>query len=291
MKRLLHIVALSLAALSLAPALAADLKISQLTGASTLDGSETVPVVQGGANRKATTQQIGDVAGMSGPGEMLRLQYGNGPGGTVTNLGWIENASGSTGTPAIATTNRLTRTTRATRITGATAGSEAFSRTDAIVSRDATFTFGFRGGIEVAAGSTTRLFIGGRASTSNPGNVDPSSFVSMIGIGADAADANLQFMHNDASGTAVKVDTGIAKTAGDGLAVEIDCTASLCSVTLNQFAGTNLTATPTATYSTTVSTELPTASTLLAMYGWISNGSTASAATLARSRQMLRTPF
>lgn len=37
-------------------------KISAMTAASALDGSEELPVVQGGANRKSTTQDVADLA-------------------------------------------------------------------------------------------------------------------------------------------------------------------------------------------------------------------------------------
>lgn len=40
------------------------------------------------------------------------------------------------------------------------------------------------------------------------GNVDPSAIVNCCGFGWDTADTNMQFMHNDASGTCTKVDLG-----------------------------------------------------------------------------------
>lgn len=271
----------------------ADTKISELTAATLLTGAESVPLVQSGANKRATALQIAQMAGFAGPGEVVRLQYANGPGGTVTNLGWEESTSGSTTTPAIATTNRLTRQPRAGRITSAAAGSEALFRTFSnLASRDVGFTYGFRGGIETAAGSTTRLLIAGRLSSTNPGNVEPSSLVSFIGVGCDSTDANLQIMHNDASGTATKVDTGIAKAAGDELVVILHCDAGGNPVvTLYHFAGTNLTSTPTTTVTQTLTTDLPASSSALQFGAWISNGSTASAANIARTRQTLRTPF
>lgn len=44
----------------------ADVKISQLTAASTLDGTEVVPIVQSGATKKTTTQDIADLASGGG---------------------------------------------------------------------------------------------------------------------------------------------------------------------------------------------------------------------------------
>jgi len=53
-----------------------------------------------------------------------------------------------------------------------------------------------------------RLFVGLTSSTSVLGNADPSTFTNIIGVGLDAADTTLQIMHNDAGGSAVKIDLG-----------------------------------------------------------------------------------
>lgn len=45
----------------------ADSKISDLTAASALDGTEIVPIVQGGSTDRTTTQAIADLAGGSAP--------------------------------------------------------------------------------------------------------------------------------------------------------------------------------------------------------------------------------
>lgn len=46
---------------------------------------------------------------------------------------------------------------------------------------------------------------------------EASAYTNMVGIGKDAADANWQFMYNDASGTATKINTTIAVNATDVL--------------------------------------------------------------------------
>ena len=56
--------------------------------------------------------------------------------------------------------------------------------------------------------TTHRYFFGMTQSIANPTDAQPSAQISCFGIGYDAADANLQFMHNDASGTCTKVDLG-----------------------------------------------------------------------------------
>jgi hypothetical protein len=44
----------------------ANLKISELNAAGTLDGSELVEIVQSGVNVRTTTQDIADLGGSSG---------------------------------------------------------------------------------------------------------------------------------------------------------------------------------------------------------------------------------
>lgn len=53
---------------------------------------------------------------------------------------------------------------------------------------------------------------------------DPSAFTNIFGFGKDTTDVNLQFMHNDNTGTATKVDTGITMAQLQG---------SLCRMTLS----------------------------------------------------------
>ena len=62
------------------------------------------------------------------------------------------------------------------------------------------------------AGQTTDLAYGGAGTTA------VSALVNIIGLGSDAADTNLQIMHNDATGVATKIDLGASfpanRTAG-----------------------------------------------------------------------------
>ena len=59
----------------------------------------------------------------------------------------------------------------------------------------------------VAANSSHRFFMG-LADSSAASDVDPSSLLLIVGIGYDSADTNVQFMHNDGTGTATKIDLG-----------------------------------------------------------------------------------
>ncbi len=56
--------------------------------------------------------------------------------------------------------------------------------------------------------SAYRAFTGFRNVTSAPTDVEPSSLINMFGVGCDGLDTQLQFMHNDGSGTATKIPLG-----------------------------------------------------------------------------------
>lgn len=58
------------------------------------------------------------------------------------------------------------------------------------------------------ATATNRAFCGLHNSTSAPTDVQPSGLTDLFGIGWDAADTNVQFMHNDNADTCTKVDLG-----------------------------------------------------------------------------------
>lgn len=58
------------------------------------------------------------------------------------------------------------------------------------------------------ATATHRGWAGLGSSTSAPTDVEPSSQINIIGMGWDAADANVQMMTNDGTGTATKIDLG-----------------------------------------------------------------------------------
>jgi hypothetical protein len=61
-------------------------------------------------------------------------------------------------------------------------------------------------GVTVA---THRAFVGATSNWATaPTDVEPSTRTNIVGMGWDASDANIQFMHNDASGSATKIDLG-----------------------------------------------------------------------------------
>lgn len=99
-------------------------------------------------------------------------------------------------------------------VSAATAGSTAAIRTT--ISQfwrgNAAGLGGFRyvirfGCSDAATVAGARSFYG-LSSLGSTSNVDPSTFLNMIGIGTDSTDSNMQIMHNDASGVATKIDLG-----------------------------------------------------------------------------------
>lgn len=109
--------------------------------------------------------------------------------------------------------------------------------------------------------SVMRLFIGYQPSNAAYGGVARiDSFVSMVGLGKDADDTNLQFMYNNASGTAQRYDTGVVPNLNDLYRITIYVTPACDRVyfTLEQM--TYTTTTIVATFNTT--TEIPPIGTL-----------------------------
>ncbi len=110
-----------------------------------------------------------------------------------TRMAMIEYLNGTASTTAIA--GLRTSVARWT-VGAATAGDGGFHL---------FCTWGTATGI-AATSATHRGFCGLR--TGNPSDANPSSLANIVGMGWDSADANLQFLHNDGSGTATKIDLG-----------------------------------------------------------------------------------
>jgi hypothetical protein len=124
------------------------------------------------------------------------------------------NAVGTPTAAAFATTRTHTAakrieylvTTPATNaVAGVIANAEVVRMPNSLSSARNGFIATFRWGPATGVATTTmRGFAGFVASASNPTDVEPSSLVNMFGMGWDAADTTVQFMSNDASGTATK---------------------------------------------------------------------------------------
>ncbi len=131
------------------------------------------------------------------------------------------------------------------------------------------------------ATATSRAFAGMGSATAAPTDVEPSSITNICGMGWDAADTNIQFMHRGA-GAITKIDLGASfpvPTTDRNKLYQVNLfsppgTTQSVSYSIRDM-GTGAIATG------TVATGLPTAATLLAPRCWISVGGTSSVVGLA----------
>ncbi|MCB6178386.1 DUF2793 domain-containing protein [Rhodobacter sp. Har01] len=142
------------------------------------------------------------------------------------------------------------------------------------------------------ATATHRAFVGLRNSTAAPTDVEPSSIVNMVGMGWDAADANVQVLHNDGSGTASKIDLGAAfpvPTADRSSVYELVLFSPPGTTQVLNYEVNNLVTGATA--SGTVTTDIPAAATLLNLYGYASVGGTSSVIGIALMSCYIETDY
>ena len=132
-------------------------------------------------------------------------------------------------------------------------------------------------GIDTLASAADRIFVGYTVANGAPANTDPSSWLNIFGVGADAADTHLQFMVNDGAGAATKTDLGAnyPKTAGTNvylleLGWEPNSTTIYWRVSRLDSIGT-------AAVSGNTATNVPAAPNLLQWHIWQSNNATAAA--------------
>jgi len=148
-------------------------------------------------------------------------------------------------------------------------------------------TFGPATGV---ATTTNRLFVGFTSGTGAPTDVEPSTLTNMFGVGWDAADANIQFMSNDGTGTATKTSLGIAVPTADRTSVyrlEMYCPPNSTTLTYtfrDLAAGGSV-------VTGTVTTDLPAVNTLLAARGWMSVGGTSSVIGIALKSLYIESDF
>jgi hypothetical protein len=137
------------------------------------------------------------------------------------------------------------------------------------------FTNVWRFGVsDAAAVSDARLFCGLVGTTAALGNVNPSTQLNIIGVGADSGESTLSMMSNDASGTATKVALGAnfpANTLSTDL-YELALFSAPCGSTV-YYRVERLNTGDVATGSLT--TDLPAAGQLLSLQLWRNNGTTA----------------
>ena len=204
--------------------------------------------------------------------------------------------SGTATSASYANTNLWTRTSRTTAVSVATAGSLTGWRT----TNSGSAQHYIRGGREawfviirfaiVATVSDRQIFAGLTTLGTTYVTGDPSATVNIIALGMDSADTNLQIMHNDASGTATKIDLGTdfpAPTANT----------DFYELRLYQAASTNTVGYYVENLSNgnkadgTLTTDLPATDTALAVQCSVSNGATASAVTFGLNSIYVETDY
>jgi hypothetical protein len=203
------------------------------------------------------------------------------PAGNSTTISAIGaaalTATGTATTANYATTSLHTQCTRVDYLVTTAATSAVAGFRGAINAYTGTLGYQMMFRFAPATGttvSTQRLFVGMTSSTGAPTDVQPSTLVTMVGLGYDAADTNWQFMVNDGSGTATKVDVGVARPTTDRpgpYAIVVFCPPGGASIGVTFVDEPNDNS-----YSTTFTTNLPSAATALSPRGYHSVGGTSS---------------
>ena len=130
--------------------------------------------------------------------------------------------------------------------------------------------------------ATSRGFCGVADWSAAPTDVEPSNRTNIAGMGWDAADTNLQFMHNDGAGTATKIDLGASFPVPtldrtEVYEVQLYSPNSLTqSVSYRVIRYSTTDKTVAAEATGTVTTDLPAVTTLLGAVGAMSVGGTSS---------------
>ncbi len=209
-----------------------------------------------------------------------------GNGGADSQIGLVVTAAGTATAENVATTNLhnymrrrswLVTTAATTAVAGLRGGALQWTLGGTAAGLGGFHMVWRWGPATGVATSTHRAFVGMRNTTAAPTDVNPSTQTNICGMGYDAADANIQFMYNDGSGTATKVDLGasFARPNADRTSVyEVALFSPPGTTQSLSYEVTNLVSGAVATG--TVTTDLPTTSTLLNPFGYISVGGTSS---------------
>jgi len=138
-----------------------------------------------------------------------------------------------------------------------------------------------------------RLFVGMTSSVAAPTDVNPSTLVTMVGVGYNTGDTNMQIFHNDASGTATKIDLGASfvKPSADRTKMyELALFSAPNSGSDIGYLVTDLGTGDTAS-GTITGADVPAVTTLLAFRMYSSVGGTSSVTGIALNSMYLETDF
>lgn len=197
--------------------------------------------------------------------------------------------------PALAANNLRESTSRAIVTSAATAGSASeirFASTQCWRGNGAglggffaTFRFSISSSV-----ATQRCAVGLWASTgATTVTIEPSTIVSGVWVGNDAADANLQLMWNDGSGIASKLNLGadFVKNQPNGIYELI----LFCKPNDTKISYRVKRLDAAGEVSGELSTDIPTSTTFLAPHFYVNNGGTAAAVILDCYRYYLETDY
>lgn len=218
-------------------------------------------------------------------------------GTTITQWGMPNTTVGTASTPTQASTNMHTSLKRITVTSATTANSASELRSAQFMAwrGNAAGLGGFFMTTRFAVNSTTtnqRLFIGMLGSTAAIStSQSPSSLTNCAGVGWDSADTNLQFMSNDGSGTATKVDLGSNFPANNTTAVyELVMFAPPNGSTIS-YRVTRLDTGNETTGTVSASADLPVNTQFLSPHEYMNNGGTAAAVVLDVMRVYVETDY
>ena len=268
---------------------------------ASLVGAQGPQGIQGpaGAQGNGGPQGIQGIQGPAGAVDELELEdvseWAPAGGTTISVRGMAAPTALGTATAAApATTNFLTRlrrvehlvtTAAATAVAGLRHGT-AYVTVGGATAREGGFRLVMTGGVATGAATATMRFFMGMRPAAAPTDVEPSSVANLIGLGWDAADANVQIMHRGA-GAVTKIPTTWAVPTTDR--------SELYDLQLVSPKGTPQSVTYIATrlsdgaqVTGTITTNLPTNTTFLAPQLYASVGGTSAVIGTVAGRMRLR---
>lgn len=225
-------------------------------------------------------------------GKKISLFSPRGNATTIDNWGFGTTASGTATSRSVATTNLSTSLRRVGYVSSTTAGNSAGVRNAAAqfwqgnAARLGGFFYQCKFIIS-RTNATVRWFVGLSSTTGALANADPTTLFNLIGFSIDSGQTTIRFINNDGSGTATAADQGAnfpATTTTAVYEIRLFCAPNTTEIFWSiERLDTSFFATG------SVTTNIPTNTTLLSPQVWINNGSTASAVAIDVVSQYMET--
>lgn len=215
----------------------------------------------------------------------IYLAKATGNSTTTTFVGGVSfSATGTATAASVSVTNMHTQMKRVdylvtTAATNAVAGFRANSAQyfRGKTSSEGGFFFVGRWGPAIGvATATKRASFGLHNNQSAPTDVQPSTILNQIAMGWDSGDTNIQIMHNDGSGTATKIDLGASFPIPTSDRTKVYELSLFCQPGGSTVYYEVLDIETGDIASGSITTDLPSATTLMHLKGWMSAGGTSS---------------